>query len=150
VDIAQFLHKLRVISNVEIVVPLLPEMLGCPIQARFWLEWEIANQAPRYSLLQRLQGVGKGRDMPTQAKSRLEGGTLIPTQANTRLEWATAGLEGGTLIPTQANTRLEWATVGLGWGTLLLRLAEEEVNMLGHDYVPVNLQPETAPHALQG
>ncbi len=36
-NVAQLLHKLRVISNVEIVVPLLPEMLGCPIQARLWL-----------------------------------------------------------------------------------------------------------------
>ncbi len=33
-NVAQLFHKLRVISNVEIVVPLLPEMLriaGCPI-----------------------------------------------------------------------------------------------------------------------
>jgi hypothetical protein len=29
------------------------------------------------------------------------------------------------------------------------RLAEEEVNMLGHNYVPINLKPEAAPHALQ-
>src|SRR5882724_288794 len=39
-NVAQLFHKLRVISNVEIVVPLLPEML-C-----------ITNQTPRYSLLQ--------------------------------------------------------------------------------------------------
>src|ERR1700692_694698 len=46
-NIAQLFHKLRVISNIEIVVPLLPEML------RF------ANQTPRYSLLQRLQRIGQ-------------------------------------------------------------------------------------------
>jgi hypothetical protein len=39
VNIAELLHRLRIISNVEIVVPLLAEMLG------------IAYQAPRYSLL---------------------------------------------------------------------------------------------------
>jgi hypothetical protein len=37
-DIAQLLHKLRVIANVEIVVPLLPEMLF-PTQAKTRLEW---------------------------------------------------------------------------------------------------------------
>jgi hypothetical protein len=46
-NVTQLLHKLRVISNVEIVVPLLPEML------------RIANQTPRYSLLQRLQRTGQ-------------------------------------------------------------------------------------------
>ena len=46
-NIAQLFHKLRVISNVEIVVPLLPEMI------------RIANQTPRYSLLQRLQRIGQ-------------------------------------------------------------------------------------------
>ena len=28
------------------------------------------------------------------------------------------------------------------------RLAEQDVNMLRHDYVPVNLKAETAPHSL--
>jgi len=46
-NIAELLHKLRVFSNVEIVVPLLPEML------------DIAYQTPRYSLLQRLQRIGQ-------------------------------------------------------------------------------------------
>jgi len=41
--IAQLFHKLRVISNVEIVVPLLPEML------------RIANQTPRYNACFRTQ-----------------------------------------------------------------------------------------------
>jgi hypothetical protein len=93
-NIAQLLHKLRVISNIEIVVPLLPEMLcGCPIPARFWLEWGSSNQAPRYSLLQRFQRIGQ---------------------------------------------------------RILLWFAEQEVNMLRHNDVPVNLKPEPAPHALQG
>jgi hypothetical protein len=76
VNVAQLLHKLRVITNIEIVVPLLPEMLrianlsdGWPIQARRWLEWGSSGerafrslgwkQAPRYSLLQRLQRIGQ-------------------------------------------------------------------------------------------
>ena len=46
-NIAEVLPKLRIISNVEIVVPLLAEMLG------------IAYQAPRYSLLPRLQRIGQ-------------------------------------------------------------------------------------------
>jgi hypothetical protein len=37
-DIAQLLHELRVISNVEIVVSLLPEMMF-PTQAKSGLEW---------------------------------------------------------------------------------------------------------------
>ncbi len=46
-DIAQLFHKLRVISNVEIVVPLLPKMISVP------------NQTPRHSLLQRLQRISQ-------------------------------------------------------------------------------------------
>src|SRR6185312_12544585 len=42
---------------------LLPEMLHkvdrWPIQACFWLEWEIPKQAPRHSLLQRLQRISQ-------------------------------------------------------------------------------------------
>ena len=79
-NIAKLLHKLRIISNVEIVVPLLPEML------------RIANQTPRYSLLQRLQRIGQ---------------------------------------------------------SILLRFAQQEMNMLGHHHVPVNLKPETTPNPLQ-
>jgi len=80
VNIAQLLHKLRIISNVEIVVPLLPEMLG------------IANQAPRYSLLQRLQLIGQ---------------------------------------------------------RISFRFAEQQVDMLRHDYVPVNVESVTAAHSLR-
>jgi hypothetical protein len=58
-NVTKLFHKLQVISNVEIVVPLLPEMLGCPIHACRWLEWVIANHTPRYSLLQRLQRIGQ-------------------------------------------------------------------------------------------
>jgi len=80
-NIAQFFHKLRVIPNIEIVVPFLPEMI------------RIANQAPRYSLLQRLPRIGQ----------------RVPR-----------------------------------------RFAEQQVNMLRHDDVAVNLKLEAAPHALQG
>ena len=70
-NIAQLFHKLRVISNVEIVVPLLPEM------------FRIANQTPRYSLLQRLQRIGQ------RVLLRFAERVGIPTQAKTGLEWAT-------------------------------------------------------------
>ena len=80
-NVAQLFHKLRIIANVEIVVPLLPEML------------RIANQMPRYSLLQRLQRISQ---------------------------------------------------------QIRFRFAEQQVHMLRHDYVPVNLKPVIAPHALQG
>jgi len=78
-NVTQLLQKLRVISNVEIVIPLLPEMI------------RIANQTPRYSLLQRLQRIGQ---------------------------------------------------------RILFRFAEQQVNMLWRDYVPVNLKSETATHSL--
>ena len=76
-NVAQLLHKLLIIADIEIVVPLLPEMLG------------IANQTPRYSLLQRLEGIGQ---------------------------------------------------------RVLLRFAEQQVNMLGHDYIAINVECVTAPH----
>ena len=101
-NVAQLFHKLRVVPYVEIVVPLLPEML------------RIANQTPRYSLLQRLQRIGQ----------RI-------------LLWFAQQV----YVPTQAKTGLEWAT-------LLLWFAQQEVNMLRHDYIPVNLKPETMPYAL--
>jgi hypothetical protein len=44
-NVVQFLCKLRVIANVEIVVAFLPEMIG------------VADQTPCHSLLQRFQGV---------------------------------------------------------------------------------------------
>ena len=47
VNIAQLLNKLRIIANVEIVVPLLPEMLRVP------------KQAPGHSLLEGFEGIGE-------------------------------------------------------------------------------------------
>jgi hypothetical protein len=64
--------------------------------------------------------------------------------------------------PTQARFWLEWGSskqtprysllqrsqhIGQ---RILLWFAEQEVNMLRHDDVPLNLKPETAPHALEG
>ena len=106
--IAQLFHKLRVISNVEIVVSLLPEML------------RIANQTPRYSLLQRLHRIGQ----------------RIP------LWFAEHGW------PIQARFWLEWGSSTAG--RIPLWFAEQQMNMLRHNYVPVKLKPETAPHPLQG
>src|SRR6266496_4248031 len=84
-NIAQLLHKLWVIPNVEIVVPLLPEMLF-PTQAKIGLEWatHFWKQTPRYSLLRRLQSIGQ---------------------------------------------------------RIFFRFAQQEVNMLRHDHVPVNAKP---------
>jgi hypothetical protein len=67
-NITQFLSKLLVVSNVEIVIPLLPEMLRA------------ADQAPRYSLLQRPQRI---------CQRSLFDPTCGPTQAKGWLEWAT-------------------------------------------------------------
>jgi hypothetical protein len=50
--VGQLLHKLIVVPKVEIVVAVLPEMLG------------VTKQAPRYSLLQRLERVGQRVDSP--------------------------------------------------------------------------------------
>src|ERR1700687_1759008 len=105
-NVTQLFHKLGVISNVEIVVPLLPEML------------RIANQTPRYSLLQRLQRIGQ------------------------RIFFRFA--EHGW--PTQAVFWLEWGSSTAG--SIPLWFAEQEVNMLWHDYVPINLKSETATHSL--
>ena len=91
-NVAQLLYKLRVISNVEIVVPLLPEMLF-PTQAKIGLEWatHFWKQPPRYSLLQQLQRIGQ---------------------------------------------------------RIFVRLAEQQVDVLRHDHVPVNLKSETATYSL--
>ena len=93
-NIAQLFHKLRVISNIEIVISLLPEML-LPTQAKTGHEWAtyVCNQTPRYSLLQRLQRIGQ----------------CIP-----------------------------------------LRFAEQQVHMLRHDHISVDLKVEGVPYALQG
>ena len=46
-NIVQLLHKLSVISNVEVIIALLPEAL------------RLADPSPRNSLLQRLQRIGQ-------------------------------------------------------------------------------------------
>ncbi len=66
--VAQLLHKLRVISNVEVVVPLLPEMI------------RITNQTPRYPLLQGLQRIGQ------RVRLRFGGQERVPARGKTGLE----------------------------------------------------------------
>jgi hypothetical protein len=50
--------------------------------------------------------------------------------------------------PFQAVSWLEWGSSTTG--RIPLWLAEQEMNRLRHDYVPVNLKSETVPHPLQG
>jgi|SRR5450631_3624111 len=80
-DVTDFLHKLAIVPDIEIVISLLPEMLG------------LADQAARHALLQRLESIG------------------------------------------------EHAALGF---------ADQQVNMLRHDYIPVHAKSETAPHTLEG
>ena len=70
-NIPQLLHKLRIIANIEIVVPLLPEVLP------------VAKQTPRHALLQRLQCIGQ------RIQFCLDG---WPIQARFWLEWGSLGL----------------------------------------------------------
>src|SRR5437763_17187021 len=79
------------------------------------------KQTSRYSLLQRLQRIGQ------------------------RIFFRFAEQDGW---PIQAVFWLEWGSSIAG--RTLLRFAEQEMNMLGHDYVPVSLKSEPAPHPLQG
>src|ERR1700678_3871212 len=56
---------------------------GCPIQARFWLEWESARLPGNFLYCNRSPGVsGRGPVDPTQAKTGLEWGTqpLLPVE----------------------------------------------------------------------
>jgi hypothetical protein len=78
-NISKLFHKLRFIPNVEIIVALLPEML------------RIANQSPRYSLLQRFDHVRE---------------------------------------------------------SMLLRFAEQQVNVFGHDDITVDAKFEAAADTL--
>jgi hypothetical protein len=64
----ELLYKLLVITNIEIIIAPLPEVIG------------ISDQMPRHSLLQRLEGIGE---------RALLG---VPTQAKIGLEWATVGV----------------------------------------------------------
>ncbi len=55
-----------------------------------------------------------------------------------------------SIRPVAHSSRL-W----LEWGTstavnIPLRFAEQQMHMLRHDHIPVNLKPKTAPHPLQG
>ena len=91
-NVTEFLHKLAIVPDVEIVIALLPEMLGkVPTQANTGLEWGTRDQAARHALLQRLESIG------------------------------------------------EQAALGF---------ADQQVNMLGHDHIPVNAKSETASHTL--
>lgn len=62
VDVAELFYELVVIAEVEIVVAFLPEMLDCPTQANFGLEWAtfelFGDQASGDALLQGFQGIG--------------------------------------------------------------------------------------------
>lgn len=79
-DIPTLLHELFIVPDIEIVIALLPEMLGG------------ADQASRHALLQRFEGIGK---------------------------------KGA------------------------LGFAHQQVDVLGHDYICVNAEPEIASDALQ-
>jgi hypothetical protein len=76
-DVTEFLDKLGIVPDVEIVITLLPEMVGkFPTQAKTGLEW----------------GTHKtGLEWGTH-KTGLEWGTClgkVPPQAKGRLEWGT-------------------------------------------------------------
>jgi len=51
-------------------------------------------------------------------------------------------------MPTQAKTRLEWGTSTAGG--IPLWFAQQQVNVLRHDYIAINVESVTAPHPLQG
>jgi hypothetical protein len=52
------------------------------------------------------------------------------------------------VAPIQGVFWLEWGSSTAG--SIPFRFAKQQVHMLRHDYVPVNLKPETTPHPLQG
>jgi hypothetical protein len=62
----------------------------------------------------------------------------------------------GVEIDSELTERVAHSSPILAWwgksiaGRIPLRFAEQEMNMLGHDCVTVNVKPETAPHPLQG
>ena len=71
-NIAKLFHELTIIPNIEIVVALLPEVLG------------LADQSPRNSLLEGLDDICE------------RSGSFSPTQANP-FGYAQGGLEWGTV-----------------------------------------------------
>jgi len=90
-NIAQLRHKLWVIANVEIVVPFLPEML------------RVANQTPRYSLLQRLQRIVKPETVPHPLQGWLEGS---PACVRGKQPTAMVAAEGDEMtLPAVVKTR---------------------------------------------
>ncbi len=97
-NIAQLFHKLRVISNIEIVISLLPEML-----------------------------------FPTQAKRSGIKSSGQPMFAIKRRD-------------TPCFKRLQ----RIGQCIARSRFAEQQVHMLRHDHISVDLKVEGVPYALQG
>ena len=71
-NVAKLLHELAVIADIEIVIALLPEVLG------------LADQSPRNSLLEGLDDI------------RERSGSFSPTQAHP-FGYAQGGLEWGTV-----------------------------------------------------
>jgi hypothetical protein len=74
-----------------------------------------------------------------------------PIQAVLWLEW---GSSIAGRIPLRLGGPFK-PSFGLEWGSstaehIPLRFAEQQMHMLRHDHIPINLKPETAPHALQG
>jgi hypothetical protein len=102
-NVMELLYKLRMIANVEIIIALLPEVIG------------FSDQTPRHALLQRLQSIG---------------------------ERALLRFAESVRVPTQAKIRLEWATVGV-------RLADEKMNVLGHDNIAIDAKAECDAHAFE-
>ena len=112
-DITKLLHKLAIIPDVEIVIALLPEMLGkVPTQANSGLEWGTRDQA----------ALGK-----------------VPTQGNSGLEWGTCDQSARHALLQRLESIGEHSALGF---------ADQQVNMLGHDHIPVDAKPETASHTL--
>src|SRR5438270_4017343 len=130
-NIAQLLNKLRIIAKVEIVVPLLPEMLRVP------------KQAPGYSLLQGFEGIGERvllrpggplkPDFGLSGAVRRRGGPFKP-------DFGLSGAVRRRGGPFKPDFGLSGA----------VRFAEQEVNMLGHDYIAINVESVTTPHPCQG
>ncbi len=80
-----------------------------------------SDQTPRYSLLQRLESIGERAVVP---------------------------LAEAVEIPTQANTGLEWATFEFEWAAVV-RLALEQMNMLRHDHISIDIESVAVAHALK-
>src|ERR1700740_1190054 len=86
----------------------------------------VPEQAPGHSLLQRFDGIGEcvvlPPGWPTQARLGLSGAVRRP---------------GG---PFKSDFGLSGA----------VRFAEQQMNMLGHHYIAINVDSVTTPHPFQG